>query len=408
MENKRGFADKYFLEKIYLSGYKSIRQTKIELKSNFNIIIGKNGAGKTNFLEFLNKVLNDDINDLYEFRAVLNFSGKKKIEVLAEKRIPENIFEQRQFIVNDGLGFTVIINGSKTEYDNNNNKLNQNLQSEDLLRSSTLVAHGVPIKYDFVSEPFGITIVIKEGEWLAAQVDNISYEKPYFINSILYSFFFNERSNNFAFRNKIGVKQVESYFLPPIFDTLNALKTQLQNTSPISNIKFNKNPNIFENVGIGEFIISNLFIEFEVNGNWYPFSKLSDGTKRLFYIISEVVSEDYFFFRYSNFGEANSNSRIILIEEPELGIHPHQLHKLMLFLKEQSQTKQIIITTHSPEVLNILNANELDSIILSTYDKEKGTLLRNMTDKEKLDAKSYIKDMYLSDYWMHSNLEPAN
>ena len=128
----------------------------------------------------------------------------------------------------------------------------------------------------------------------------------------------------------------------------------------------------------------------------------------MFYIISEVVSEDYFFFRYSNFGEANSNSRIILIEEPELGIHPHQLHKLMLFLKEQSRTKQIIITTHSPEVLNILDGDELDSIILSYSDKEKGTLMRHMADKEKTKAKAYIKEDFLSDYWMHSNLEPAN
>lgn len=61
MEKKE---DKYFLQQVSLTGYKSIRETTIDIQSNLSIIIGKNAAGKTNFLFFLNKVLNYEFEDL--------------------------------------------------------------------------------------------------------------------------------------------------------------------------------------------------------------------------------------------------------------------------------------------------------------------------------------------------------
>ena len=102
----------------------------------------------------------------------------------------------------------------------------------------------------------------------------------------------------------------------------------------------------------------------------------------------------------------NFINRIIFIEEPELGIHPHQFHKLLEFLKEESENKQIIITTHSPQSLDVLNFNELDRIIIaySTNIKE-GTKLRHLNENEVLKANEYIKEDFLSDYWLYSDLE---
>ena len=39
---------------VHLKGYKSIRDLSVDLKQGLNIIIGANGSGKTNFMEFLN------------------------------------------------------------------------------------------------------------------------------------------------------------------------------------------------------------------------------------------------------------------------------------------------------------------------------------------------------------------
>jgi predicted ATP-dependent endonuclease of OLD family len=137
-------------------------------------------------------------------------------------------------------------------------------------------------------------------------------------------------------------------------------------------------------------VLENLLLQFFVAGKWLYWSQLSDGTKRMFYLIS-VLS-------YSG--------GYILLEEPELGIHPDQLYKLMDFLKEQSENKQIILTTHSPDVLNILEKDELDRIVVTRYDPEKGTQMHHLSAKQIQKGHIYMEESGdLSDFWVHSNLE---
>ena len=101
--------------------------------------------------------------------------------------------------------------------------------------------------------------------------------------------------------------------------------------------------------------------------------------------------------------------KIFLLEEPELGIHPDQLHKLLLFLREQSEKRQIIITTHSPQVLDMLNENELDRITICELDEKKGTQFRNLKKAQIATAKKYMKEVgFLSDYWRYGSLEELN
>ena len=85
------------------------------------------------------------------------------------------------------------------------------------------------------------------------------------------------------------------------------------------------------------------------------------------------------------------------------------MHKLLQFIREQSREKQIILTTHSPQVLDILEPDELDRIIICSYDKEKGTQLNHLTQKQMDKAAKYMKEeAFLSDYWRFSDLEPAS
>ncbi|MEQ9300347.1 MAG: AAA family ATPase, partial [Cyclobacteriaceae bacterium] len=136
--------------------------------------------------------------------------------------------------------------------------------------------------------------------------------------------------------------------------------------------------------------LENIQFEFLLNGNWIPWGGLSDGTKRLFLIVSEIFM---------------SSNDVFLLEEPELGIHPHQLSKLMAFIKERSKHQQIILTTHSPQVLDVLDKDELDSIILCEMTEE-GSKLRHLADKEKKKAIHYMEnEAFLSDYWRFSDLE---
>ena len=52
-----------YISRVHLKGYKSIRDMEIDFKAGLNIIIGPNGSGKTNFVEFLDKAFHLQVSD---------------------------------------------------------------------------------------------------------------------------------------------------------------------------------------------------------------------------------------------------------------------------------------------------------------------------------------------------------
>jgi predicted ATP-dependent endonuclease of OLD family len=98
-------------------------------------------------------------------------------------------------------------------------------------------------------------------------------------------------------------------------------------------------------------------------------------------------------------------NQILLLEEPELGLHPHQLADLMKFLQEQAKHKQIIISTHSPIVLDAIDPYELDRVQIAELTPD-GTQLRRLTPEQQKKAQIFAdKTGLLSDYWRFSDLE---
>ena len=62
-----------FLQKAHVEGYKSIRSCDVEFKPGLNIIIGKNGSGKTNLLDVVS----------LDFRTLLQTETKVKFDSYA-------------------------------------------------------------------------------------------------------------------------------------------------------------------------------------------------------------------------------------------------------------------------------------------------------------------------------------
>lgn len=174
--------------------------------------------------------------------------------------------------------------------------------------------------------------------------------------------------------------------IPPLF------KNNLATYSPIKDLKFDTSRvNVLEEER--EIEVQNIRYLFFVENKWLQWSQLSDGTKRLFYIISHLTYQ---------------KDSIFLIEEPELGIHPHQLHNLMRFIKKEAETKQIIVTTHAPQVLNVLSSEDLNKIIVCEAT-ENGTKMRHLTPQQTKRAQKYMaSELSLGDYWLHADLEPQN
>jgi predicted ATPase len=97
-----------------------------------------------------------------------------------------------------------------------------------------------------------------------------------------------------------------------------------------------------------------------------PASSLSDGTIAIFAMIIALYFEDRPF---------------IIIEEPVSHIHPFLVARLMKMMKEASEKKQVMITTHSSEVVR---HTALDDILLITRDSEGFSVISRPGDKEEV------------------------
>lgn len=78
---------------------------------------------------------------------------------------------------------------------------------------------------------------------------------------------------------------------------------------------------------------------------WFGAAQESDGTLRLAALLTALLQDPA--------------PSLIGIEEPELAVHPGALPILVDYLKEASRRTQVVITTHSPELLDLLPPESL-------------------------------------------------
>lgn len=375
MSESKKAPEQSYISRVRLQGYKSIIDTEVELKPGLNIIIGANGSGKTNFVEFLKFALASEFDKISErFSSIIEANIHNK---LLKHELNYKLFK------NEGSPKLIPIKEEKLFI---NGELQKKLpipiwgHPEWGLLYPFYITYSVPVDFQVIANLTKVEFnVFVDYEGTTIHISR--YQEPFFtfgLQALLQNIFL---ENDSIFREK-ELFLDEMDFIPLFF------KDNLNKFSAVKNIRLLNSFTITYNEDSIE--IDYIKFEFYVNDKWLTWNQLSDGTKRLFYIITEIT--------FAN--------NIVIIEEPELGIHPHQLARLMDFIKEQSETKQIILTTHSPEVLNTLGRDELDRIIVARYDKEKGTQLRHLSEDDIKFAKDYMKnELFLSDYWVMSGFE---
>lgn len=78
---------------------------------------------------------------------------------------------------------------------------------------------------------------------------------------------------------------------------------------------------------------------------WFDAAQESDGTLRVAGIVTALLQEP--------------PVPVIGVEEPELTVHPGAIPLLFDFLKQASRRSQVLVTTHSPELLDLLDAEDV-------------------------------------------------
>ncbi|WP_438025489.1 AAA family ATPase [Sorangium sp. So ce233] len=81
------------------------------------------------------------------------------------------------------------------------------------------------------------------------------------------------------------------------------------------------------------------------NPQWLDATQESDGTLRVAGIITALLQEP--------------PAPVIGVEEPELSVHPGAIPLLYDYLKQATRRSQVIVTTHSPELLDLVDPNDV-------------------------------------------------
>lgn len=83
---------------------------------------------------------------------------------------------------------------------------------------------------------------------------------------------------------------------------------------------------------------------------------------------AEYMSEGLLYFLAFAALENLAPRSLLLVEEPENGLHPARVKDVMRVLREMSKTSQVLIATHSPLVVNELEPSEV-SVVTRTVEE---------------------------------------
>ena len=348
------------LNRIRIEGFKSIRMCDIELGS-MNVLIGSNGSGKSNLLSvfsMLRHIIDGELS-LYAGENGNNslfFNGLKTTG---------NIDVRLTFGAN-GYGFSL------RPSNDGGLMFNDEFFSYSTTDSSLGRGH-------------------RESKWHEGARNGIDpYVKPMFENHAWRIYHFHDTShnarvkqwsslgNNRSLAEDAGNLAAFLYMLRHKHeDRYNRIVDSIRLVAPyFDDFVLRPNPLNEENIRL----------EWKTVGNDEPFNvhQLSDGTLRFICLATLLLQP------------SSLQPSTIVIDEPELGLHPAAISILAEMLTEVTERptsgKQIIISTQSVELLDCF---KMEDIIVA--DREGGESVFRRLDPESF--KVWIEDYTLGDLW---------
>ncbi len=132
--------------------------------------------------------------------------------------------------------------------------------------------------------------------------------------------------------------------------------------------------------------IAQLFVREHGIQDAFSAVSLSDGTLRLLCLLAVLL--DPF------------PPKLVCIEEPEIGMHPDAIRMVAELLVEASSRMQLVVTTHSPALVDALGA-EPESVIVCERDLGGFTELRRLKSE---DLDEWLKDYSLGQLWQKGEI----
>ena len=340
---------------LYTENYKNLKfDSKVDLK-NLNIFIGPNGSGKSNlisYLKFLSQCLTGSSDSSRQVSAIdlaiseLNRILDINLPVPSQVRLVYGFSNKEDYISGLVLDSSLYITqsfGGKGII--NKDFLYPGLDLEENLNNPDFY-------YKFLEPETGEGLLYKNtGNYSMGDIKNLSYFRGgniiatiWLLSNILSWEFYN--SNNMDLNMirtsepKIGPSDT---YLSTTGDNLALVIDNLSQNLDFEDALNLAMKSIFPKtrriraVRVGRL---SLTIEWHIEGSNEPFylNEMSDGTVRM--LCWAVILH------------SPTLPSLLVIDEPELGLHPAWLSVLAQWIKQASEKTQIILTTHSPDLLD--------------------------------------------------------
>ena len=308
------------IKNLHIKEFKGLRDISINFEKNDEpldlvVLAGSNGSGKTRVLESILKYFQDNLNYKQNNIEVGIFYEEKEKNCISNVRDFFNRLESFSYCeTNDPL---------REKHIEIKNKL-------DILPKIIYV----PTEINFQKMDVASTTLVQEYK---------------FINVV----------------NTNLIKDIPSYIATKMISAM--LKNKNEKVGDVQKKVFNEINEIFENLSIDVKVedISqdgrNITLFTNSSGDEFDINELSSGEKQLFLRTLAIKM-------------LNPENSIILIDEPELSLHPKWQQRIVDVYRKIGKNNQIIIATHSPHILGsvkkknimLLDKNDDGEIIVKT------------------------------------------
>ncbi|KTD49589.1 hypothetical protein Lrub_0688 [Legionella rubrilucens] len=359
------------LEWITIKGFKSIVSLEKFKVNQLNILIGANGVGKSNFLSFfelLDKIVTQNlqvwvkklggserllsygIKNTNEIEIQFHF-GKNKYHAALEPTIDGGLVFSKEILYFDGPKYGV------TEPDLGNGHLESRLNDEKDTRAiASYIVRAISkwkiYHFDDTTDTAGVK--------RSCSIHDNAYLRP-------------DASNLPAFLYRLSSEHPESYY---------EIRKTVQLAIPFFD-DFIFKPDVLPNEE------KKIRLLWKQKNNDYPFwpSQLSDGSLRFICLATALL-------------QPNPPS-LIIIDEPELGLHPYAISLLGAMLRSASNKSQIIVSTQSVTLINEFN---IEDLIVVERDNGNSRFQRYSSDK----FKEWLDNYSLGELWEKNILKGCN
>ncbi len=353
------------IDKITLKGFKSIRELVDFPLRNLNILIGANGAGKSNFVSFFTF-----LREAVEGRLAPHVAAKGGADdhMFLGPKVTKQIHVHLQF----GLS-------------------GYELSLEPTLRAALVFAdERICFDGDAKAPPVNVSIGIGHYESKLKEQQKYSpngmVSRPIRDSILRWAVYhFNDTSDSARMRRLCSVRDHERLredgenlgaYLLMLRDQHQGAYERIRDTVRLAapffdDFQFRPKPSNGDEI---------LHLEWTQRGSDYPFlvTQLSDGTLRFIALATALWQPN--------------PPATILLDEPELGLHPYALTLLAELIKKATEKTQVIVSTQSAPLLDHFEAEDIIVV-----ERKEGASTFERLSSEKL--QEWLKDYSLGELW---------